>query len=133
MNGLSVGALAKMTSLAQPKPSCDLVRSAASFKTWPSLEIASMLIPAAVVPTFTEAQTRLVVERTSGSVVDEAAIPLGPSLLNQRGESADEVDAHLGGDFVQRAGDRQIPSAEWQAATPAIGLTAMRRLTIGMP
>ena len=68
MNGLSLGALAKITSLAQPNPSWSRVRSAVSFKTCPSARIASMLIPAAVVPTFTLAQTRFVVESTNGRV-----------------------------------------------------------------
>src|SRR5271157_6012354 len=67
MNGLSLGALAKITSLAQPKPSWSLVRSAVSLSTCPRARMASMLIPAAVVPTFTDAQTRSVVESTSGS------------------------------------------------------------------
>ena len=58
--------MAKITSLAQPKPSLVRVRSAISFRICPRRAIASILMPAAVVPTFTDEQTRLVVESTSG-------------------------------------------------------------------
>ena len=108
MNGLSFGALAKMTSLAQPNPSCAAVRSAVSFSTRPRAAIASMLIPAAVVPTLTEAQTRCGRREDLGQGLDQAAVALGPAFLHQRGEAADEVDLDLGGDGVERARDRQV-------------------------
>ena len=104
MNGLSAGALAKITSFAQPKPSCDRVRSAASRSTYPSARIASMLMPAAVVPTFTEAQAQIRRRKNLGKRLDQPATPLGPAFLDECREPADEVDAHLGRHVVERAG-----------------------------
>ena len=66
MKGLSSTALAKTTSLAQPKPPWAAVRSAADLMTRPISATASMLIPALVEPTFTEEHTRSVVARASG-------------------------------------------------------------------
>ena len=109
MNGLSFGALAKITSLAQPNPSCARVRSAVSFRTWPRARIASMLIPAAVVPTFTDGADPLGRREDLGQGRDQAAVALGPALLHQRREPADEVDPDLLGHRVERPGDRQVP------------------------
>ena len=43
-----------------------------------------------------------------GQRLDQAAVALGPALLDQRGEAADEVDLDLGGDGVERARDGQV-------------------------
>ena len=67
MNGLSSGTLANTTSLAQARPPRSAVSSAACLMTWPMSRTASMLMPALVVATLTEAQTRLVVARARGS------------------------------------------------------------------
>ena len=56
--GVVLTALAKTTSLAQPMPDESAVRSAVSLMTSPMRRTASMLMPAPVVATFTEAQTR---------------------------------------------------------------------------
>ena len=66
MKGLSSTALAKITSLAQPKPPESAVRAAVFFSTRPISATASMLMPALVEPTFTEEHTRSVVARASG-------------------------------------------------------------------
>ena len=66
MKGLSSTALAKTTSLAQPKPPAAAVRSAVILMTRPISATASMLMPALVEPTFTEEHTRSVVARASG-------------------------------------------------------------------
>ena len=66
MKGLSSTALAKITSLAQPKPPEAAVRSAVFLMTRPISATASMLMPALVEPTFTEEQTKSVVASASG-------------------------------------------------------------------
>ena len=65
------------------------------------------MIPAAVVPTFTDAQTRSVVESTFGKRGDQPALCLGPALLDQRTEAADQVHPDLSGHRVESAGDGQ--------------------------
>ena len=57
MKGLSSGMLAKMTSLAQPKPRRSAVARATSRSTCPIRWIASMLIPALREATLTDAHT----------------------------------------------------------------------------
>ncbi len=92
-----------------------------------------MLIPAAVVPTFTEAQTRLVVERTSGRVSirrrSPSVQPFWTSAVKPPTRST-STSAATASSVVATA---RYPSAVCAAATVAIGLTAIRRLTIGMP
>ena len=66
MKGLSSTALAKTTSLAQPKPPASAVRAAVSLMTRPISATASMLIPALVEPTLTEEHTMSVVASASG-------------------------------------------------------------------
>ncbi len=133
MNGLSLTALPKMTSLAQPKPSWSRVRSAVSIRTCPSAAMASMLIPAAVEPTLTDPQTRLVVEKTSGRTSirrrSPAVHPFWTIAENPPTRSTPTSSATASS---VRATAR-YPSALCAAATEAIGLTAIRRLTIGMP
>ena len=66
MNGLSSGALQKITSFAQPSESFSFVASAVSFTISPQSLTASILIPVFVEPTFTELQIRSVTESASG-------------------------------------------------------------------
>lgn len=66
MKGLSSTALAKTTSLAHPTPPADAVRAARSLMVSPIWRTASMLMPACVEATFTEAQTRSVTASASG-------------------------------------------------------------------
>ena len=66
--------------------------------------------------------------------VDERCRPPPDALLHERREAADEVDADLAGGAVHRLGDRREVVARARPATmPAIGVTEMRLLTIGMP
>ena len=60
MKGLSSGMLAKITSLAQPKPRRSAVAAAIFSRMWPIRWMASMLMPARREATLTEAQTRCV-------------------------------------------------------------------------
>ena len=92
-----------------------------------------MLIPAAVVPTFTDAQTRSVVESTSGSAAisrrSASVQPFWTSALKPPTRSTPTSAATAS---RVRAMARR-PSVRWPAATQPIGLTAIRRFTIGMP
>ena len=56
MNGLSSGALQKTTIFAEPMQLRSAVSSLAFFTTSPIMRTASMLMPAFVLPTLTEAQ-----------------------------------------------------------------------------
>ena len=66
MKGLSSTALANTTTLAQPRPSLSAVISAVFLIMRPISATASMLMPARVEPTLTEAQTRSVQAMASG-------------------------------------------------------------------
>ena len=66
INGLSPGALEKITSLAQPIASRSRVSSAVRFITSPISRTQSILIPAFVEPRFTEEQTKSVVAKACG-------------------------------------------------------------------
>ena len=65
-----------------------------------------MLMPARVVATLTEAQTRSVVASASGMRGDEAAVAVADALVHERREAADEVDADLARRAVERVGER---------------------------
>ena len=66
MKGLSSTALQKITSLAQPIEPWSAVSSAVRLMVRPISAIASMLSPARVEPTLTEAHTRRVLAKASG-------------------------------------------------------------------
>ena len=66
INGLSSGALQKITNFEQPILSLSFVFSAASRTISPMSFTASILIPFLVVPTFTEEQTLSVTANASG-------------------------------------------------------------------
>ena len=66
MKGLSSGTLANTTSLAQPMELRSAVRAAARLMVEPMRRMASMLMPALVVATFTEEQTSSVSAKASG-------------------------------------------------------------------
>ena len=92
-----------------------------------------MLMPAAVVPTFTEAQTRAVVESTSGKAAIRRRSPsVEPFWTRAENPPTRSTPTSPATSSSVRATPRN-PSVECPAATDAIGLTAIRRLTIGMP
>ena len=66
MNGLSSGALQRMTSFAHPSESLSFVRAAVALTISPMSRTASMSIPVLVEPTFTDAHTRSVEAIASG-------------------------------------------------------------------
>lgn len=74
MNGLSSGTLAKTTSFAQPMDCRSRVRSAVSRITRPISATASMLMPAFVLATLTEEQTRSVSASACG--IEEMSVRL---------------------------------------------------------
>jgi hypothetical protein len=75
MNGLSSTALQKTTSLAQPSPSRAAVSCAVSQTMRPIWATASMLMPARVVPMFTDAHTRSVSLNATGMDASNARSP----------------------------------------------------------
>ncbi len=75
MNGLSSTALQNTTSFAQPMPSRSAVRCAVSHTISPMRRTASMLMPARVVPTLTDAHTRSVTASASGIEAISASSP----------------------------------------------------------
>ncbi len=93
MNGLSSTALQNTTSFAQPMPSRSAVRCAVATMISPMRATASMLMPARVVATLTEAQTRSVRASASGIDAISASSPGVAAFVHERREAAEEVDA----------------------------------------
>jgi hypothetical protein len=133
MNGLSGTALAKTTSLAQPMADRSAVRSAVSLITSPIRRTASMLMPAAVVATLTEAQTRFVAARASGSAaISSSSIRdacFSTSAENPPMKSTPTACALSSSAWASSS--RRPRSG--RSATHAIGVTATRRFTMGTP
>ena len=133
MNGLSSGMLANTDSLAAPNPSRSAVLCAASTSLSATKFTASMLVPAAVLATFTLEQTRSVSLSTLGmdrmSASSAGVIPFCTSAVKPPTRSTPT--------------SRTISSraqAVWKNASspppPARALTAvtaMRLFTTGMP
>ena len=76
MNGLSSGTFAKITSFAQPMDCRSRVSSAVSRTTRPISATASILIPALVLATLTEEQTRSVSASACGIELIRVRLPL---------------------------------------------------------
>ena len=93
MNGLSSTALQNTTSFAQPMPSRSAVRCAVATTISPMRATASMLMPARVVATLTEAQTRSVTRERFGDRRDQRLVAGRRALVHERREAAEEVDA----------------------------------------
>ena len=132
INGLSSGALQKITSLAAPIQLRSWVSLAASTTFSPIILTASILIPAFVEPIFTEAQTWSVCAKACGiafitskspaekpfwTSAEKPPIKLTPTLCAQRSK----VKAYL------------IGSPPLTAASIAIGVTEIRLLITGIP
>ncbi len=133
MKGLSSGMLAKMTSLAQPKPRWAAVAVAIASSTWPRRWMASMLIPARREATLTDAQTRWVCESTSGSesmtTASPAVIPLCTSAVKPPTKSTRQSAA-----AASRVRASCTAAAwPWPASSVAAGEIAIRLLITGMP
>src|SRR5579875_1490846 len=134
MNGLSSTALQNVTSLAQPIEPSAAVRSATCLIVCPISATASMLMPARVEATLTEAQTRRVSASACGTAADEVdadggcgpverprdlhdavAIERAGYKRDRRHRDAvvDDRNAELAGDFLayppQIAGDPRHP------------------------
>ena len=91
-----------------------------------------MLMPARVVATLTEAQTRSVAASAAGIESMSRASPSAYALVHQGGEAADEVDADGGRRPVEgeREGDEV---AGVSSGGEGSGVTAMRLLMMGTP
>ncbi len=133
IKGLSSTALQKTTSLEQPSPPPLAVRDASSLIAPPRLATASMLMPARVEPTLTEEQTYLVcasacgmarMRRSSACVVPFCTSAEKPPMKLTPQLSAARSSASAKGTYS---------SVLEAAATSAIGVTAIRLLTMGMP
>ena len=94
--------LANVTSRAQPMPPPAAVASASALTTRPISSTASTLMPARVVATFTDEQTRVVVGERLGDRIEQRPIAGRHPLLDQRREAADVVDPQLGRRAVER-------------------------------
>ena len=77
----------------------------------PCAATASMLMPARVVATLTEAQTRSVAASACGIESMRRRSPVADALVHERREAADEVDADLGCGPVERRGERRDVAA----------------------
>ena len=73
-----------------------------------SARIASMLMPGGRRADVHRGADALGRREDLGQASRSAGGPLGPALLHQRGEAADEVDADLGGHGVERPGDGEV-------------------------
>ena len=107
MNGLSSTMFAKTTSFAQPMQSRSAVASAVALTVSAIRSTASMLVPARVVATFTEAHTPLGDRECLGYRVDEPAVAVTDALVHERRVAADEVDSDLGCCPVERESERR--------------------------
>ncbi len=133
MNGLSSTALQKTTSMAQPSPPTRRSERRLSQTIGPSRATASMLMPARVVPTLTEAHTRSVVLRAWGIEASRAR-SRASSFMHKAEIAAEKVDALPGAPRDRApARTRCSPGFPSASATIAIGVTEIRLLMMGMP
>ena len=133
MNGMSSGMLANTHSLVQAAPSRSAVSSAARLIVWPIRMTASMLMPARVEATLTEAHTRSVVERASGMASIRARSPRAMPF-STRAEKPPMKSTLISRATASRVcANSTISAGESAAPTTAMGLTATRLLTTGMP
>ena len=130
MKGLSSTALAKTTSFAQAKPSWSAVRAAASLMTSPIRRTASMLMPALVVPTFTEEQTTSVVASVSGMARMSASSARVMALCTRAENPPRKLTPTA---FAARSSARPRRTGSAPAHSSAAGVTEMRLFTMGMP
>ena len=133
MNGLSPGALQKMTSFAQPSACWSRVSSAVRLTTSPISRTQSMLMPVFVEPRFTEEQTRSVVARACGIELMSTRSP----CVKPFSTSAEKPPMKL---MPISLAARSIASATGTyesvlqaSAAMAIGVTETRLWMIGMP
>src|SRR5450759_24227 len=132
MKGLSSGALTKTTNLAQPIAFG--LRCAVSFNIGPSRLTASRLRPAWVEPTFRNAQTRWVAERTSGKAsMSTASERVSPFWANAPNPPTKSMPASNAARSRVCAMARYFSTVQWVSMIRLTGVTAMRLLTMGTP
>ena len=133
MKGLSSTALQNTTSLPAPMQSRSAVSSADFFTIWAILNAASMLMPARVEPTFTEAHTLSVAARASGmEFIRFSSARDAPLCTSAEKPPTKSTPTSLPALSIAMAmGERSVA---WVAAQiSAMGVTEMRLFTIGMP
>ena len=133
MKGLSSGTLQKVTIFAQPMNSLSAVRLPMSSSTSAMRITASMLMPARVLATLTEEQTAWVPAMASGMAWMRASSPRVKPFCTMALKPPTKS-------MPTAAAARSSACATWTksagSALPIIwemGVTATRRLTIGMP
>ena len=133
MKGLSSGTLQKVTILAQPIEPRGAVRRDTSSSASAIRITASMLMPALVEATFTEEQTARVEEMASGmAVMSASSVFVNPFWTSE--ENPPMKSTPMAVAAASRAcATFTKPSGSSLPSTWAIGVTEMRRLTIGMP
>ena len=133
MKGLSSTALQNTTNLPAPMHCLSLVASAACLMMPAILNAASMLMPARVDPTFTDAHTLSVAARAAGidsiRLLSAREAPLCTSAEKPPTKSTPTSLPALS--IAIAIGERSVA---WVAAQiSAMGVTEMRLFTIGMP
>ena len=133
MKGLSSTALQNTTSLAQPRPSCSLVRWAVSLMIRPIRATASMLMPALVEPTFTLEQTKSVSARAWGMARSSSSSPRARPFCTRAEKPPMKFTPQVlaARSMVFAKGTRS--SVSHPPATRAMGVTEMRLCTMGIP
>ena len=133
MKGLSSTALQKTTSLEAPTHWRSAVSSEHSRMTSAMRKTASMLMPALVEPTFTEAQTRSVTESALGMLLmrrrSASAMPFWTRA--EKPPTKSTPTSFAARSMATAMGVRS--SASVAAARAAMGVTEMRLLMMGMP
>ena len=133
MKGLSSTALQNTTSLPAPMHCLSAVSSAARLMMPAILKAASMLMPARVLPTFTEAQTRSVAASAVGmesmSLWSARVAPLCTSA--EKPPTKSTPTSLPARSMATATGVRS--SAVTAAQISAMGVTDMRLFTMGMP
>ncbi len=133
MKGLSSGQLQKTTSFAQPMlPSC-AVSSAVRLMIRPIIATASMLIPALLVARFTDAQTFAVPASASGRALIRSVSPRVNPLWTRAEKPPMKLTPAADAARSSVRATAGKPPGGMPAATSAIGVTAIRLWTIGIP
>ena len=125
--------LAKTQSLAQARPSLSAVNLAACLMVLPISNTASMLMPARVEATLMEAQTLSVAVNAWGMASIRARSPRAIPFCTRAEKPPMKSTLTSSATALRVWAISTRWDEEWAAATAAIGLTAIRLLTTGIP
>ena len=133
IKGLSSTALAKITSLAQPRPSRSFVSSAVLLTMTPISRTASILMPALVVATFTLEQTTSVSASACGMAAISRRSPEVMPLCTSAEKPPMKSTPHVFAARSRAFANGTKSSVSHAPATSEMGVTEMRLFTMGMP